>query len=70
MSAEHLITKAELYRESGDFKSVREVFLTVYHNSTGRIFEPMLYFCNCFDRTLFLLIKDGQKKCLETSPQL
>lgn len=55
------ITKAELYRERGDFKSAREVLLTAYNKSNSWVVEPMLYFCNRFDRTLFLLIKDGQK---------
>lgn len=59
--SDSLITKAELYRERGDFKSAREILLTAYNKCNSWVVEPMLYFCNRFDKTLFLLIKDGQK---------
>jgi len=59
--SDSLIIKAELYRERGDFKSAREILLSAYNKSNSWVVEPMLYFCNRFDKTLFLLIKDGQK---------
>lgn len=59
--SDSLITKAELYRERGEFKSARELLLTAYNKSNSWVVEPMLYFCNRFDKTLFPLIKYGQK---------
>lgn len=58
--SDSLITKAELYRERKDFKSAREILLSVHNEKNSWVVEPMLYFCNRFDNSLFLLVENGE----------
>lgn len=59
--SDSLITKSELYRERKDFNSARETLLSAHNEKNSWVVEPMLFFCNRFDSTPFLLVKDGEK---------
>lgn len=66
--SDSLITKGELHRERKEFDEAREILRQVHNDKNKWVVEPMLYFCNQFNNSLFLLIENGRNIDWSKSP--